>query len=246
MARISVDDELVARKARLAQIGAFGGTLLLVAGLALYFLEIYGVFGFQVSGLLGLSLALLVVGFVMGSVGNRGLTLWVHQPRADQLLARAAKGWDDRHRLYSYLLPADHVLLAPHGLYVILAKAVDGRVTSVGDRWRRNLSLLRLLRGFGPAPLGNPTKELKKQVRALRGLLSAVETETDPQGEAGEIHGLVVFTHPQIYLEVQNPSVPVMPLRSLKSYMRKQARQQSLSDQLYQEWLKILDGAAAA
>ncbi len=245
MARVSVNDQLVARRARLAQVGAFGGTLLLVAGLILYFLEIYGILGFQVSGLLGVSLALLVVGFIMGSVGNRGLTLWVQQPRADQLLARAAKGWDDRHRLYSYLLPADHVLLAPHGLYVILAKAVDGKVTCVGDRWRRNLSLLRLLRGFGPAPLGNPTRELNKQVRAVRGLIGGAETEVDAGDEAGDVHGLVVFTHPQIYLEVQNPSVPVMPLRSFKSYMRKQARQKSLSDPLYQKWSQILDGAAA-
>lgn len=238
--RVITNRELIARKVRLARLGSLFGFALVLGGLALYWVLLYGPFRSLVStyGLAG-SYAILLLGFVIGSYGNRQWTLWVQEPRADQALVRALKGLDDKHVLYNFVLPAGHLLLAPYGLFVIKAKGVDGRVTCWKDHWRRNFNILRLVRGFAPEPLGNPTKDTKREIDALHRFIKSKLPDRD-----FEIQGAIVFTHPRVYLEVTSPSVPAMPVRSLKAHLRKFGRQQSLPATVRQELETVFAAAA--
>lgn len=227
--QVRTDEELIVRKSVAAKVGSGVGLVLVFCGLLLLWVP----WGYPWSYLM------VLLGFVIGSVGNRQMNRWANEPRADQVLSRALRGFDDRHHLYNYILPADHVLLAPCGLFVIKAKGVEGRIRCLKDRWQRDFSLLRLLRGFAPEPLGNPTKETRREMARL--------TEYIAQrlpGVGVEVGGMIIFTHPQVRLEVGGATIPTMWLKGLKSHLRKEARGGEMAEEIRKELVRIFDEAA--
>jgi len=228
--QVRTDEELIVRKSVAAKVGSGVGLVLVFCGLLLLWVP----WGYPWSYLV------VLLGFVIGSVGNRQMNRWANEPRADQVLSRALRGFDDRHYLYNYILPADHVLLAPCGLFVIKAKGVEGRIRCLKDRWQRDFSLLRLLRGFAPEPLGNPTKETRREMARL--------TEYIAQrlpGVGVEVGGMIIFTHPQVRLEVGGATIPTMWLKGLKSHLRKEARGGEMAEEIRKELVRIFDEAAS-
>lgn len=240
--KVITNQELIARKVRVAKMGGRLGIALTLAGVVTYWLlfirpqnETISLPGFLISW------GILLVGFGIGSYGNRQMTLWVQEPRVDQALGQALKGLDDRHYLYNYLLPANHVLLAPYGVFVLKAKGVEGRVYCHRDRWRRDFNLWRFIRGFAPEPLGNPTREAEKEIEALRRFTH----QQLPEREV-EIGGIVVFTNPKVYLEVGSSRFPVLPLRNLKAHLRKLAKEEPLPAAFRQELQSVFEEGGRA
>lgn len=227
--QVRTDEELIVRKSIVAKVGSGVGLVLVFIGVLLLWMP----WGYPWSYLV------VLLGFVIGSVGNRQMNRWVNEPRADQVLSRALRGFDDKHYLYNYILPADHVLLAPYGLFVIKAKGTEGRIRCLKDRWQRDFSLLRLLRGFAPEPLGNPTKETRREMERL------TEYIAERLGKEVEVKGMIVFTHPQLQLEVGGATLPTMWLKGLKSHLRKAARGGEIPEEIRKELVRIFDEAAS-
>ena len=116
-----VNETRIARGARIGKIGTFAGLGFLVLGLIVSLT-------LQATGLLWVSFVCLLLGILVSSVGTMNMNRWVREPRADQALTQGLKGFDDRYRLYSYFLPAPHVLLGPTGLYVLTKMGQDGAI----------------------------------------------------------------------------------------------------------------------
>ncbi len=228
--RVKSDEQLIKARVRLARTGSMVGLLIVFAGLLLFLIPQGYLWSFLV----------VILGFIIGSIGNRQMNRWTVGPRADQALSRALRKLDDEHHLYNYLLPADHLLLTPYGLFVLKVKRVDGRIRCIDDRWSRGFSLLRLLRGFAPEPLGNPTGEVRKEIERLRSYLSS-----RLPGQEVEVQGVIVFTEPKVQLEVKGASLPVLPLRSLRPYLRKAARGGEIPRETRKELMRIFDEETA-
>ena len=94
------------------------------------------------------------------------------RPRPDQALALALKGMDNRYRLYNYLLPAHHVLITPAGLLVFAVRRLPGPISCQGSNWYQKRSLLSRLRFAAEEQLGNPTRDVQRDVAALQDFLS--------------------------------------------------------------------------
>ncbi len=226
-----VNTTRIARGARLGKIGTFGGlgflTLGLVASLTM-----------QTAGLIWISFVCLLLGILVSSVGTMNMNRWVREPRADQALAQGLKGFDDRYRLYSYFLPAPHVLLSPVGLFVLTAMGQDGAIHYDGQRFRRAFSAIRLLRFMGDESLGKPLAEADSQVRALRKLLDEHQV-----GEDVEIQSTLVFYNPRAQLEVSDPPLPVIIPKAMKKTLRRQRgdEETKLSGTQYRELRDLFD-----
>lgn len=227
--RVKSDQPLIKVRVRLARAGSIAGLLIVFSGLLLFLIPQGYLWSFLV----------VILGFIMGSIGNRQMNRWTVEPRADQALSRALRKLDDRHHLYNYLLPVEHLLLTPYGLFVLKVKRVDGHIRCIDDRWSRNFSLVRLLRGFAAEPLGNPTRGVRREVERLRGYLSS-----RLPGQEVEVEGVIVFTEPEVKLEVKRASLPVLPLKSLRPYLRKAAQGGEMAEEIRKELVKIFDEAA--
>jgi len=63
-------------------------------------------------------------------------------------------------------------------------------------------------------------------------------------GEEVEVKGMIIFTHPQVQLEVRGAALPTLRLRGLKSHLRKVADGGMMAEEIRKELVRIFDEAA--
>jgi hypothetical protein len=225
-----VNETRIARGARIGKIGTFAGLGFLVGGL---------IVSLSLPAMLWVSFLCLLLGILVSSVGTMNMNRWVREPRADQALAQGLKGFDDRYRLYSYFLPAPHVLLSPSGLFVLTTMGQDGAIRYDGAKFRRDFSAARLLRFMADEGLGKPFADADSQVRSVQKLLDEQEA-----GEGVEIQNVVVFYNPRAQLTISDPPRPVVTQKALKKALRKQSSEGGtrLSGAQYRELRDLFDG----
>jgi hypothetical protein len=178
---------------------------------------------------------LLLLGILASSIGTLNMNRWMREPRADQALEQGLKGFDDRYRLYNYLLPAPHVLLCPMGLYVLTAMGQDGVIRFDGSRFRRNFSVGRLLRFMGEEGMGRPFADADAQVQALQRFLDKHNVD-----DGVEIQNVVVFYSPRADLQVSDLPRPVVNPKGLKRAIRK-TQNDKLPSARYRELQQLFD-----
>jgi hypothetical protein len=225
--RTTVDEEVIARGRRVGQVANFIGVVMVFAGLLASF-----------TPWKTIAIVSVALGVVMYTVGNRGLSQADRETRFVEQLEDALRSLDDRHRLYSHVLPADHVLLTPRGVFVLVVKGMEGRIRCYRDKWVRDFSVRRLLHFFTDESLGNPTKDAQKQANKMEEFLA----EQSPQAEVG-VQSLVIFANPEVRLEVTGVTLPVLPLRRLKSFLRKTAKKVDMPPETVEALTGLFDQA---
>jgi hypothetical protein len=223
--RVTTNEEVILRGGRIGQLGTFIGLVMVFAGLIVSFTEYRP-----------MAIFLIALGVVMYTLGSRGQELATRQPRHIQRLEDTLGEFDDRYRLYNHVLPADYVLLTPSGVFVMVVRGLDGRIRCFKDKWVRDLTLGRVLRFFTEESLGNPSKELHQDIEKLEEYIEEHAPDVTVQ-----IEGLVVFVDPGARLEVTTASVPVLPLRRLKSYVRKASARMDMSSETLGALSKLFD-----
>ena len=212
--RVVTNDKLINRNRMIAQSLFFVSMGLLV-------LSFFG--SNQLSGDGDLALAFqcaaipILFGLVIGSV--RMTNNWVRQPYPWEQIRAGLKGIGGENVLYNFVLPANHVLIGPNGIFAITTRFHEKPQAVKDDHWQPNLGLLTLMR---QEQIGNPTHEAKikaaKTEAYLRELLEDDEITVTP---------VVVFVHPNAEVSIEGDlSVPVLyasPEKkklSLKNYIR--------------------------
>ena len=223
-----VNEKRVVKGARIGKIATFVGLGFLVGGLVISLM-------LQASPLLWLSFACLMVGLLVSSIGTMNMNRWVREPRADQALALGLKGFDDRYQLYSYFLPAPHVLLSPVGLYVLTAMGQDGVIRYQEGKFQRDFSLGRVFRFMAEEGLGKPFDEAEAQVGAMQAYL-----DEHGLGDKVEIEDIVVFHNPRAELSISDPPRPVTTPKGLKKAIRRK-QEKKLPGKLYRQLEELFD-----
>jgi hypothetical protein len=226
-----VDEDRIEKGARIGKIATFLGLGFLGAGLVVSLVM-------KESPFLWASFVFLLIGVIVSSVGTMNMNKWAREPRADQALSQALKGYDNRYVLYSYLLPAPQVLLCPMGLYVLPAFGQDGEIRFDGEKLNRDFSIGRLLRFMAEEGLGKPFAEADSQIKALQQYL-----EENDAAEGTPIESILVFYNPKVKLEVSGAPRPVTDTKGLKKALRKlatkklpPAKYKQLQDLFDDEW----------
>ncbi len=223
-----VNEDKIRRGARIGKIATLVGLAFLAGGLVVSLV-------LQDSPLLWLSFVCLLAGLLVSTIGTMNMNRWVREPRADQALAAGLKGFDNRYQLYSYYLPAPHVLLSPVGLFVLTAMGQDGVIRYDGEKFHRNFSLGRLVRFMAEEGLGKPFVEADSQVQALRAYL-----ERHDLADEVEIENIVVFYSPRAQLSLSATPRPVVTPKELKKEIRRD-RVKKLSGKLYGQLEDLFD-----
>ena len=200
------NETLIARRAKIGTWSSLGG--LAVLGLGLYI-------SIKWPQYIVFSFVSLLAGILLSNVGLYSANRWVKRPRPDEVLTKALKGFDKRYYLYNYILPVEHVLLAPSGMFVIVARNHDGPIHYSGGRWRQKFNLLRAF-GFLGEGVGNPVRDAERTVRKMQKFLAK---NVPDLGEVA-VQALVVFTNEKAELHVENPPLPVLDVKGLKNHLR--------------------------
>ncbi|MBI3537569.1 MAG: NERD domain-containing protein [Chloroflexi bacterium] len=224
--RLFTNTKLIERQARIARYATFGGLAVLVGSLLLSF----------TSENILLAYVTLSVGFILAYIGSALANKYIREPRADHALEKALKGFDNKHQLYNFLLPAPHVLLTPNGLIVFKVKPNEGRVMLEGEKWREPFRLSRVFGGMGREPLANPGAQLRAEIARLKKFLATKMSNA----ALVPIDGYVIFTDPKVQLELNGARVQVARADDLKDTLRKIKRGAPLKPELIAELEKIL------
>jgi hypothetical protein len=224
------NDRLIHRNSRIAQIATFAGLFVLLGGLLI---------SFKSPEQMGLSWAALMLGFLLSQIGIYFSNRWGRHPRPDEQLDTALKGLDKRHTLYHYTTPVPHLLVGPSGLWILMPYYQRGTITCSNGRLKQKGNLgLSFLKLFAQEGLGRPDLEISGAIDALRNYLNKRMEDSDlPSFQAA-----LVFTNPKVELDIpedETPPAPAVPIRELKSFIRKEAKSNSLN----QEKVKQLEDA---
>jgi hypothetical protein len=235
--KIAVNEKFLQRRATIARWSTLVGLGVLFVGLILSFNQQYYYW----------SLPALIVGFILANISGFNSNRYVKEPRPDQSLAKALKGFDNTYYLFSYTAPIPHVLLTPSQVYALLVKPQDGVIRQSGKRWRRDFNLRRLFLFFGEEGVGNPPREAIATAERLKSALDKAFDEESPPVEP-----LVVFTHPNVQLQLEESSeedadgVPILTGARLKKHIRAQPKGDALSADLRKRLAAFLQGEEIA
>ncbi|MGC8787333.1 MAG: nuclease-related domain-containing protein, partial [Anaerolineae bacterium] len=163
----------------------------------------------------------------------------LRDPRFDQELGKVLKGLNQGLRLYHYVLPADHVLLSPASIFVLLVKPQEGQISCHGGKWHYRFNLGRFLRTLFEERLGNPTKQAQREAEKLQRFLAKHLPDSDIP-----IQPVIVFSHPKAELDIVEPVVPVVHIGDLKSYLRNATAKKALRQETLQALTDLFDEQA--
>jgi hypothetical protein len=226
---IITNERLVRRNARVGQITSLVGLLVLAGGMYISFTQ---------PQLFGLSLAALLVGFALSQIGIYFGNRWSRRPRPDETLSQALKGLDDRYHLYHYETPASHLLVGPAGVWVFLPRHQKGTITYDEEkgRWRQRGGNL-YLKIFAQEGLGRPDLEIGGEMSAAHNYLSRLL----PDDEVPEVHAALVFTNESTNVEADSAPSPTLPVKKLKDFIRKEAKNKPISMAVVKEIQKEIE-----
>lgn len=115
----------------------------------------------------------------------------------------------------------DHVLVGPTGIWALEAKHHVGMVQCVGDAWGY------MRRGPGGVPreghIGNPSQQARHAAEALTRYLQR-------RGVGQEVEPVVVFTHPQVELTLERPTVAVLRAAEVRAFVSEQSQRLSSAE----------------
>lgn len=218
--RIEINSKLVERSRKIAQYLFFFSFGILILGLFLTNQQFASleqndfVLGAVVPSLV------IVVAFVTTILSVRMTNKWIREPRPETALREGMKGLGNKAVLYSYFHnPAEHVLVAPQGVFAITTRWHDRRYSVTGDQWKSHRSLLsRIFSAFRFDGIGNPTADAIRNAEHLKKLLQPIAPDVP-------VRPLIVFTDPRATITIEDPVVPVLRAQdkiapSIKAFLR--------------------------
>lgn len=230
---IEINEAIIRRNTRIAQIATFSGLLVLVAGM---------VISFRTPNAFGLSFGALMLGFALSQIGIYYTNRWGRRPRPYELLNQALKGLDGKYTLYHYTTPTSHLLIGPAGVWVLMPRYQRGTIRYENGRWRQKGGNF-YLKMFAQEGLGRPDLEVASEVESVRTFLKKrLGEENVPPVQAA-----LVFTHDKTVIDIDpeaNPPAATVALAKLKEFIRKSAKSKPISMERVVEIQENLSEAA--
>jgi len=140
--------------------------------------------------------------------------------KGEQAVINALKKLDDKYYLINDITlqqpygNIDHILLGPNDIFVIETKNYEGTIECNGDEWHRHYERRYGLKDYS---IDSPSKQVKRNAVNLKKFLSVAKDIFNHKNLF--INGIIVFTEPNIDLNLNNPTVPVLRTEELRNYI---------------------------
>lgn len=199
-----INSKLVERNRQITR-WLFLATLVILVGSFVYFN--YAVFtgSGESDVLLVLQAVSLPVIFFLTIFSIRMTNLWNREPYPEKAIVEGLKSLSKKSVIFHYYhFPARHLLIAPQGVFVIVTRWHEGKITVDGDKWKESKSAFS--RFFGALRMdgvGNPNDEAEKGVSHVKKLLKDIAPNV-------EVKSLIVFVSPRAELDIKENSLPVL------------------------------------
>jgi Nuclease-related domain len=220
--RVVTNQQRVKRNRQIAQILYFTSLAVFISGLL-----VINTLARDNEVFLYLPCLITPLGLIAMVVSLRLSNQYMRPPHPEDAIREGLKGINRRSVLYNYVLPANHVLVSPQGVYTFATRFQESRFKVEGDKWynwKNRGPLAPLFLFLKQEGLGDPFKQANAEADAVQ----AIVDQTLP-GTKIEVQPVVVFSNPKATLEVIDPDIPVVyadPKKkpSLKGLLREDKR----------------------
>ncbi len=165
---------------------------------------------------------LLILGVILskrGAFQNRRHGIGGYQIKSEEgNIEEELKGVPPRYHLYNWVSIGnqnyEHLLVTPMGVLVLSVKPQIGKVKAGHDHFRLKQGPVGFIGSLGEPFLGNPARELAKQVKELRSWF-------EQQGYELPVDGIIVFSNARTeIIGAEEMSFPVCHMHDLKLAVR--------------------------
>ncbi len=193
-------------------------TILLILGCA-------GVFSGVIINnilLIILSIVLMQIGWVIYKQSCKDVNACRKGIIGEQTVIDALKNLDDKFYLINDITlqqpygNIDHILLGPNGIFVIETKNYKGNIECHGDDWHRYYENRGGNRDYS---IASPSKQVKRNAVGLKNFLNK-NADILKNKPNLFINSIIVFTDPNINLNLENPTVPIKRPEELYNYIK--------------------------
>ena len=141
----------------------------------------------------------------------------------------------------------DHVVLGPNGIFVIETKNYSGQIICNGDEWIRHyeggMKISMKGRPYWQEDrdydLGSPSKQVKRGAVKIKQIIESSKIFNKLLNIW--VEGIVVFTNPNVELQLSNTTVPILEVGQLCDYIKsKKSRLKLSSQEITSIWKTIL------
>ena len=226
---IEINEALIRRNTRIAQIAVFSGLAILIGGMVL---------SFRYPNQFYLSFGALLLGFMLSQVGIYYTNRWGRRPRPYEILNQALKGLDGKYTIYHYTTPASHLLVGPAGVWVLMPRYQKGTITFSNGRWRQRGGNM-YMKIFAQEGLGRPDMEIAGEVNSIQDFLK----KRMPEENIPPVQAALIFTNEKTVIDIDedaNPPAATLPLAKLKDFIRKTAKGKPISTDKLSEVQRVL------
>jgi|GEM_PF-308728 len=126
----------------------------------------------------------------------------------------------------------DHIVLGPNGVFVIETKNYSGKIICNGDVWMRHYEKGWRVNKWG-IPYWGPEEDREISSPSMQVKLNALKIKRligeKFKGKITWIEGIVVFTNPEVELELRSPTVRVLRIEELCDYISRKESEMRLS-----------------
>lgn len=170
-------------------------------------------------------IALVVLGVIaVAGPNERDVAIMRSGAAGEAVLPQVLRSLPDSYTLLNgvpvpgWRADIDHVLVGPTGIWAIEAKHHAGMVQCVGDAW----GYTRLGPGGVPREghIGSPSQQVRRAADALERYLQQRYPSRTDAGLA--VQPLVVFTHPQVALDLEAPTLPILKAGEVEAFILRQ------------------------
>jgi hypothetical protein len=223
--KIISNNKKVNRYRKIGQYSTIASLAILIGGFAMSFNLSY----------LQYSFAALLVGLVLSQVGMYFSNRWGRSPRPDERITAGLKGLDDKYTLYNYSAPVPHLLLGPHGIWVLVPMYQGGKITFDGKKYRQaDVGIFSRL--IGQESLGRPELEAQSYQEELKRFLR----KQLPDRKLPEVQAALVFTSPKASVDAPEAPFATLEVEKLKDFIRRRAKEVPIHVEELQPLIKIL------
>lgn len=218
--QVMTNEPYINRRKKIGELAPFAGLVLLAASAILIVVK---------PDWLWVTMAVVWLGFIVSLTGSYLGERFVGPNAHWKRVPDALKGLNRDHWLLMYQLASPFVLVEPGGLTVISVKPQGGQVTYQDGRWRHQQKLGFLRRFAGQESIGRPDRFANAEAEVIRDQLA----KRLPEGTEIPVRAVILFTQPEIELDVDADTVPVPTVRvaTLKRWLRKNPLRPKLSEE---------------
>lgn len=218
--KIASNTKLINRNQKIARYTTFASLAILGVGLYISFTS---------PTAFSWSFGALIIGFLLSQVGMSYSNKFGKSPRPDESVTQSLKGLEDKYTLYHYNSPANHLLVGPAGVWVLLPFFQAGSITynAKKNRWSQKGGNF-FLKIFGQDSIGRPDLESQYSADEVKKFLE----KNLPGTELPEVNVALIFFNKNAELNVEETPIPALSGEKVKDFFRKRAKEASLSPEM--------------